>query len=62
MAEWVIVAFDTPYDAGCALTEPTRLQRDYLSDLEGDVIAMGRQRPDWDRPMGLIRKRDPRRD
>jgi hypothetical protein len=48
MAEWVIVGFDNPDDTGCALTEPTRLQGGYLSNLEGDVIAM-RRRSDWDR-------------
>ena len=49
MAEWVIVGFDNPDDTGCALTEPTRLQGGYLSNLEGDVIAMRRRRCDWDR-------------
>lgn len=39
MAELVVVGFDNLYDADRALTELTRLQKEYLIDLEDAVVA-----------------------
>lgn len=39
MSELVVVAFDTPNEADRALNELTRLQREYLIDLEDAVVA-----------------------
>jgi uncharacterized membrane protein len=40
MAELVIVGFDNPTDADRVLTELTRLQKEYLIDLEDAVVAI----------------------
>jgi len=40
MAELVVVGFDNPHEADRALTELTRLQREYLVDLEDAVVAI----------------------
>jgi uncharacterized membrane protein len=40
MAELVIVAFDNPNDADRVLTELTRMQKEYLIDLEDAVVAI----------------------
>ena len=44
MAELIAVGFDDPNEADRALTELTRLQREYLIDLEDAVVAI--RRPD----------------
>ena len=43
MAELVVVGFDNPTDADRVLTELTRLQKEYLIDLEDAVIAIRSQ-------------------
>ncbi len=40
MSELVVVAFDTPEEADRVLTELTRLQKEYLVDLEDAVVAI----------------------
>src|SRR6478736_1367264 len=40
MAELVVVGFDNPTDADRVLTELTRLQKEYLIDLEDAVVAI----------------------
>ena len=40
MAELVVVGFDNPNDADRVLTELTRLQKEYLIDLEDAVVAI----------------------
>ena len=40
MAELVVVGFDNPTDADRVLTELTRLQKEYLIDLEDAVVAV----------------------
>ena len=40
MAELVVVGFDSPTDADRVLTELTRLQKEYLIDLEDAVVAI----------------------
>jgi uncharacterized membrane protein len=40
MAELVVVGFDNPNDADRVLTELTRMQKEYLIDLEDAVIAI----------------------
>ncbi|WAJ28044.1 DUF1269 domain-containing protein [Antarcticirhabdus aurantiaca] len=40
MTELVVVAFDDPGEADRALTELTRLQKEYLVDLEDAVVAI----------------------
>lgn len=40
MAELVVVGFDTPTEADRVLTELTRLQQEYLIDLEDAVVAI----------------------
>ena len=40
MAELVVIGFDSAYDADRALTELTRLQREYLIELEDAVVAV----------------------
>lgn len=40
MAELVVVGFDDPYEADRVLTELTRLQKEYLIDLEDAVVAV----------------------
>lgn len=44
MSELVVVGFDNPYDADRAETELTRMQTEYLVDLEDAVVAV--RRPD----------------
>jgi len=43
MAELVVVGFDNPTDADRVLTELTRLQKEYLIDLEDAVVAIRAQ-------------------
>jgi uncharacterized membrane protein len=43
MAELVVVGFDNPTDADRVLTELTRLQKEYLIDLEDAVVAIRSQ-------------------
>src|SRR6185436_15530108 len=43
MAELVVVGFDNPTDADRVLTELTRMQKEYLIDLEDAVIAIRSQ-------------------
>ncbi len=45
MAELVVVGFDNPTDADRVLTELTRMQKEYLIDLEDAVVAI--RRPGW---------------
>jgi uncharacterized membrane protein len=40
MAELVVVGFDNPNDADRVLTELTRMQKEYLIDLEDAVVAI----------------------
>ncbi len=40
MAELVVVGFDNPTDADRVLTELTRMQKEYLIDLEDAVVAI----------------------
>ena len=40
MSELVVIGFDNAYDADRALTELTRLQREYLIELEDAVVAV----------------------
>jgi uncharacterized membrane protein len=40
MSELVVIAFDTPDEADRVLTELTRLQKEYLLDLEDAVVAI----------------------
>ena len=40
MAELIVVGFDSSTEADRALTELTRLQREYLIDLEDAVVAI----------------------
>lgn len=40
MAELIVVGFDDPHEADRALTELSRLQREYLVDLEDAVVAI----------------------
>jgi uncharacterized membrane protein len=40
MAELVVAGFDNPNDANLVLTELTRLEKEYLIDLEGAVVAI----------------------
>ena len=40
MSELVVVGFDNPNDADRVLTELTRLQKEYLIDLEDAVVAI----------------------
>ncbi len=43
MSELVVVGFDNPTDADRVLTELTRLQKEYLIDLEDAVVAIRSQ-------------------
>lgn len=40
MAELVVIGFDDPHEADRVLTELTRLQKEYLIDLEDAVVAI----------------------
>lgn len=40
MAELVVIGFDSPHEADRVLTELTRLQKEYLVDLEDAVVAI----------------------
>jgi len=44
MSELVVLAFDDPFEADRALIETSRLQTEYLVDLEDAVVAV--RRPD----------------
>jgi len=44
MSELVVVGFDSPYEADRVLTELSRMQTEYLVDLEDAVVAV--RRPD----------------
>src|SRR5574337_1461193 len=44
MSELVVVGFDNPFDADRALTELSRMQTEYLVELEDAVVAV--RRPD----------------